>query len=104
MARPKKAEASTAETPRGRKTVNARHKSEYDAPVVVPDEGIEDPELVIEDSDDAQAVEKERRRRTAKDERDELRRDMERIGVAPANRLKLTIEKYKHSDSLDAGV
>jgi len=106
MGRPRtaKAELVTKDTPQKQKTVNARHKIEYEAPVLVPDDGTEDPELIIEEQDDPQEMERRQRRKTAKDERDELRRDMEKIGVAPANRLKLTIEKYKHSDSLDSGV
>lgn len=106
MGRPRtvKAELVTKDPPQKQKTVNARHKIEYEAPVFVPDDGAEDPELTIEEQDDPQEMERRQRRKTAKDERDELRRDMEKIGVAPANRLKLTIEKYKHSDSLDSGV
>ena len=106
MGRPRtvKAELVTKDPPQKQKTVNARHKIEYEAPVLVPDDGAEDPELIIEEQDDPQEMELKQRRKTAKEERDELRRDMEKIGVAPANRLKLTIEKYKHSDSLDSGV
>jgi len=91
-------------SPGGRqKIVNARHKIEYDAPVVVPDDGTEEIEPTGEDEAPTEDTERRRRHKSAKDERDELRRDMEKIGVAPANRLKLTIEKYKHSDSTDSG-
>jgi hypothetical protein len=87
------------------KIVNAKHKIEYDAPVTVPVEIEESPEDdLIFDIDPAEDAERRRKRKTAKDEREDLRRDMDKIGVAPMTRLRLTIEKYIHGDSLDAGV
>src|SRR5262245_48654841 len=44
-----------------------------------------------------------RRRKTAKDERDEFKRELDKLGVASVSRLKLSIDKYRHSDSDDSG-
>lgn len=104
MPRRKTAEALPEEDQpkRGRKKlVDAEHTIKYSAPVPVEVEETSDDDLIFEE--DAEEVEKKRKRKTARDEREDLRRDMDRIGVAPFNSLKLTIEKYKHSDSTDSG-
>jgi hypothetical protein len=44
-----------------------------------------------------------RRRKTAKDEREAFRRELDKLGVASVSRLKLSIDKYRHSDAEDSG-
>lgn len=65
-------------------------------------------EPITDDSDEEafELVEEEkakRRRKTAKDERDDFRRELDKLGVASVSRLKLSIDKYRHSDSDDSG-
>jgi hypothetical protein len=55
-------------------------------------------EFIEEESEKAK-----RRRKTAKDERDDFRRELDKLGVAAVSRLKLSIDKYRHSDSDDSG-
>jgi len=64
-----------------------------EAPDADTDEGLEFVEV----------EERQRRKKTTKDERDELRREMDKLGVASVSRLKLSIDKYRHSDSDDSG-
>lgn len=86
------------------KTVNARHKIEYNAPVTVPaDEITEEEEMILEEVETAEETERKQKRKTARDEREEIRREMESLGVVAAGDLKLMIEKYKHSESAESG-
>ena len=109
---PRKAKAVQAELlppedqpTRGRKKlVDAEHTIKYSAPVPVTVEETEEDaegeefELIGEETEKAR-----RRKKTAKDEREELRREMDKLGVASVSRLKLSIDKYRHSDSDDSG-
>jgi len=89
---------------RGRKRlVEAEHTIKYSAPVPVT---VEDDPAEDNSADDLDFVEEEkakRRRKTAKDERDDFRRELDKLGVASVSRLKLSIDKYRHSDSDDSG-
>lgn len=90
--------------PRGRKKlVEAKHTIQYSAPVPVTVE--EDPkeENTEEDFEIIEEEKARRRRKTAKDERDDLRRELDKLGVASVSRLKLSIDKYRHSDSDESG-
>ncbi len=89
--------------PRGRKKlVEAEHTIKYSAPVPVTVET--DPEEDSQEEDFDFVEEKvKRRRKTTKDERDDLRRELDKLGVASVSRLKLSIDKYRHSDSDDSG-
>jgi hypothetical protein len=88
---------------RGRKKlVEAEHTIKYSAPVPVTVET--DPEEDSQEEDFDFVEEKvKRRRKTTKDERDDLRRELDKLGVASVSRLKLSIDKYRHSDSDDSG-
>jgi hypothetical protein len=90
--------------PKGRKKlVEAEHTIKYSAPVpvTVEDDPTEDnPE---EDFDFVEEEKARRRKKTAKDERDDLRREMDKLGVASVSRLKLSIDKYRNSDSDESG-
>src|SRR6266508_1836008 len=82
---------------RGRKKlVEAEHTIKYSAPVPVTVE--DDPA-----EDNTEEEKAKRRKKTARDEREDLRREMDKLGVASASRLKLSIDKYRHSDSDDSG-
>lgn len=89
---------------RGRKKlVDAEHTIKYSTPVpvTVEDDPTEDnPEEVFEFVEEEKA---RRRRKTSKDERDDLRRELDKLGVASVSRLKLSIDKYRHSDSDESG-
>jgi hypothetical protein len=88
---------------RGRKKlVEAEHTIKYSAPVPVT---VEDEPAEDESFSDVDIVETERKqkRKTAKTERDELRKKMLSHGVTAASPLKLIIEKYAHSDGPDSG-
>lgn len=89
--------------PRGRKKlVEAEHTIKYSAPVPVTVEtDPEEDDQVFED--DPIDVEKKRKRKTAKTERDELRKKLMNHGVTAASTLKLIIERYVHSDGPDSG-
>jgi hypothetical protein len=84
-----------------KKMVEAEHTIKYSAPVPVTVEENPTEDLIFEE--DLEDVEKKRKRKTARDEREDLRREMEKLGVASVSNLKLMIEKYKHSDSTDSG-
>jgi len=88
---------------RGRKKlVEAEHTIKYSAPVpVTVEEETEEDDQVFED--DPIDIEKKRKRKTAKTERDELRKKLMSHGVTAASTLKLIIEKYLHSDGPDSG-
>lgn len=89
---------------RGRKKlVEAEHTIKYSAPVTVPveEDPAEDPPG--EDFDFVEEEKAKKRRKTSKDERDDLRRELDKLGVASVSRLKLSIDKYRHSDSDDSG-
>lgn len=82
---------------RGRKKlVEAEHTIKYSAPVPVTIE--EEAE-----TDEAEEIEIEGRprRKTSKNERDELRKKLAQNNVTPGSQLKLTIEKYPHSEATD---
>jgi len=89
---------------RGRKKlVEAEHTIKYSAPVPV---AVEDDPAQDNTEEDFDLIEEEkarRRKKTARDEREDLRREMDKLGVASASRLKLSIDKYRHSDSDDSG-
>ena len=101
MPRRKTPEVEISPAPGRTKIVNAKHKIEYDAPVVVADD--EQIEEEILDSDAPEETERKQRRKSARDEREGIRREMESLGVVAAGDLKLMIEKYKHSDSAESG-
>jgi hypothetical protein len=81
------------------RTVQAKHKIEYDAPVTVPADDIAEDEPFNEDIEDIIIEEKKQRRKTAKAERDELRKKLSANKVTPTSQLQLSIDKYMHSDS-----
>lgn len=90
--------------PRGRKKlVEAEHTIKYSAPVPVTVEADPEEDSQEEDFDFVEKEKSKRRKKTAKEERDELRREMDKLGVAGVSRLKLSIDKYRHSDSDDSG-
>jgi len=78
------------QSPRGRKRlVEAEHTIKYSAPVPVT---VEDDPAEDSSADDLDFVEEEkakRRRKTAKDERDDFRRELDKLGVACVCGLKL---------------
>jgi hypothetical protein len=107
MARPKKTLESEISQPeddqpkRGRKKlVEAEHTIKYSAPVPVTVEEETDPELIFDD-DLGPEIEERPRRKTAKSERDELRKKLAQSNVTPGSQLKLTIERYPHSEATD---
>jgi hypothetical protein len=84
--------------------VEAEHTIKYSAPVpVTVEEPVEDeePEEITFEDDETES--RRRRRKTSKDERDELRRELDKYGTVAASRLKLSIDKYRHSDAEDSG-
>jgi hypothetical protein len=87
-----------------RQVVEAKHTVTYAAPEVVEvpieEEIEEDGALYFE----GEPQERRPRRKTAKDERDDLRKKFRDAGVAPASQLKISIDKYQHSDSPGGGV
>jgi len=87
----------------GRKTlVEAEHTIKYSAPVpVTVDQTGED--MLIDGVEYEEQERARRRKKTSKDERDELKREMDKLGVASVSRLKLSIDKYRHSESDDSG-
>jgi hypothetical protein len=90
--------------PRGRKKlVEAKHTIQYSAPVPVTVEEDPEEENTEEDFEIIEEEKARRRRKTAKDERDDLRRELDKLGVASVSRLKLSIDKYRHSDSDESG-
>jgi hypothetical protein len=95
--------AEDDQSTRGRKRlVEAEHTIKYSAPVPVTVE--EEPEEEEPFSDvDVIETEKKQKRKTAKTERDELRKKMMVNGVTAASALKLIIERYAHSDGPDSG-
>lgn len=106
MARRKSAEmellpAEDEQPTRGKKKlVEAEHTIKYSAPVPVTVEEPEADELIeIEDFEEAP----ERKRNKPKNERAELRKRLTAQGVTASSQLKLSIERYLHSDSLDSG-
>jgi hypothetical protein len=84
---------------RGRKKlVEAEHTIKYSAPVpVTVEETSEETEL---DLFDDEAIEEKPKRRV-NNERDELRKKLAKNHVTPGSELKLTIERYLHSDAVD---
>jgi len=89
---------------RGRKKlVEAEHTIKYSAPVPVTVEDDPAEDNTEEDFDLIEEEKAKRRKKTARDEREDLRREMDKLGVASASRLKLSIDKYRHSDSDDSG-
>lgn len=102
MPRRKALEVEIPPTTGRTKTVNAKHKIEYDAPVTVADDVAPDEEIMFEENT-PEEVERRHKRKTARDEREEIRREMESLGVVSPGDLKLMIEKYKHSESPEAG-
>jgi len=89
---------------RGRKKlVEAEHTIKYSAPVPVTVEDDLAEDNTEEDFDLIEEEKAKRRKKTARDEREDLRREMDKLGVASASRLKLSIDKYRHSDSDDSG-
>ena len=84
--------------------VEAEHTIKYSAPVPVtveePPEETEDDEINF---DDVEIERPSRRKKTSKDERDDLRRELDKYGTVSASRLKLSIDKYRHSDADDSG-
>lgn len=92
------------QSPKGRKRlVEAEHTIKYSAPVPVTVEEESEENTAEEDFDFVEEEKAKRRRKTAKDERDDFRRELDKLGVASVSRLKLSIDKYRHSDAEDSG-
>jgi hypothetical protein len=90
--------------PKGRKRlVEAEHTIKYSAPVPVTVEDDSTEDATEEDFDFTEEEKAKRRRKTPKDERDDFRRELDKLGVASVSRLKLSIDKYRHSDADDSG-
>lgn len=91
------------EKPKSRKkAVTAKHTVTYEAPEIVDVPIDEDEEIILEgDLDDE--IEEKPKRRPQKNERDELRKKLAQSNVTPASQLKLSIEKYLHSDTEGGG-
>lgn len=81
-----------------KKMVEAEHTIRYSAPVPVTVEESPDEELNIDDD-----IVEEKPRRKPKNERDELRKKLAQNNVTPASQLKLSVERYLHSDSAEGG-
>ncbi len=79
------------------KVVEVKHKTEW-SEIRPVEEAPEDTELDPADDD---VIEERPRRRTSKNERDELRKKLAQNNVTPGSQLKLTIEKYPHSEATD---
>lgn len=89
-----------------KKLVEAEHTIKYSAPVPVE---IEEEEIqpVDEEEEELLFIEEEataRRKKTAKDEREDLRRELDKYGTISSSRLKLSIDKYRFSDGEDSGI
>lgn len=86
-----------------KQVVEAEHTIKYSAPVTVPasEEAVEEvEEIAFEEEEEVKA----KRKKSAKDEREQLRKELEKYGAVTPNRLKLTIDKYRHSDVDASGI
>jgi hypothetical protein len=88
-------ESNQSSQPR-QKVVEVKHKTEWSELRPV-EEGLEDAELDLADD---QVIEEKPKRRI-NNEREELRKKLAKNHVTPGSELKLTIEKYSHSDVVD---
>jgi hypothetical protein len=89
-----------------KKLVEAKHTITYEAPVPVEVEdadNLDDGSVMEFDGEIPEEAARKRKRKTAKNERDDLRREMDKYGVAATSSLRLSIEKYRHSDGIDSG-
>lgn len=77
-----------------------KHKTEWTELHPV-EEASEDADLDL--TDDDAISEGKPRRRTPKNERDELRKVLAQNNVTPASQLKLSVERYLHSDIAEGG-
>lgn len=79
------------------KVRHVKHKTEWieEHPI---EETAEDADLTLADDE---IIEQKPKKRVINNERDELRKKLAKNNVTPASQLKLTIEKYPHSDVID---
>lgn len=84
--------------PKGRKKlVEAEHTIKYTSPVpVTVEDNPEDAELELLDDED-------RPKKKKNNEREELRKVLAKNNITPATQLKLTIERYLHSETSEGG-
>jgi len=85
-----------------RKLVEAEHTVRYTDLMPVPIEEPQEEEDFVLEEEDIQ-TQKQRKRKTAKTERDDLRKELSLTGVTPASKLKLSIDRYLHSEAADSG-
>lgn len=86
-----------------RKVVEAKHTVTYAAPEIVDVPVDAEEDLPFDDDLIEEVEERERPKRRQRNEREELRKRLSTGGVTPTSQLKLSIERYVHSESLDSG-
>ncbi|MBO0719206.1 MAG: hypothetical protein J2P41_00155 [Blastocatellia bacterium] len=73
--------------------IEVKHKTEWSE--MRPVEEAPDQDLIFDDETES------RPKRKVNSERDEIRKKLGRAGITPGSQLKLTIERYLHSDAVD---
>lgn len=83
--------------------VEAEHTIKYSAPVPVTVEDTPEEEPLFDEGEFEETPGGRLKRKGIKNARDELRRKLSTNGVTPGSQLKLSIEKYLHSDTAEGG-